>query len=293
MLENPFTYPGRWYRANLHAHTTNSDGDIAPADCAALYRRLGYHILAITDHWHVTDLSSERDDFLLLPGAEFNVGRAAQGTSYHLVGLNLASRGPVPHTPERGAQETIDAIRAEGGEAFLAHPYWSGLMASDVTPLRDCFAVEVYNTGCDIEILRGYSMVHWDDLLTLGWDCGAVAVDDGHRHAVDHGGAWTMIRAEALTIPAVMDALRRGRYYCSIGPEFRDLRIAEGRLRITTSPVASIALVSIPGHGGRVQAAEGETLTEAEFAVPQTRYCRVEITDARGKSAWSNPIIAG
>jgi hypothetical protein len=290
-LENPFACPGAWYRANLHAHTTDSDGDIAPADGAELYRRAGYDILAITDHWHVTELTSAREDFLILPGAEFNVGSPAQGTSYHIVGLNLSARGTLPRTPEVGAQETIDAIRAQGGEAFLAHPYWSGLMAPDITPLRDYFAVEVYNTGCDIEILRGYSMVHWDDLLTLGHPCGAVAVDDGHRQAVDHGLAWTMIRAEELTTPAVMEALRRGRYYSSIGPELREVRITEGRVQVATSPVTSIALVSTPGRGDRRQAPAGETLTEAEFAAPSARYCRVEISDAQGRTAWSNPLF--
>jgi len=290
VVENPFTCAGAWYRANLHAHTTASDGDLSPADAAAFYRRAGYDILAITDHWNVVEPASEHPDFLLLSGLEYNVGRAAQGTSYHIVGLDVSSRGKVPRRPEAGAQETIDAIRAASGEAFIAHPYWSGLMASDITPLRGCFAVEVYNTGCDIEILRGYSTVQWDDLLTLGWTCGALAVDDGHRHQHDHGGAWTMIRAEELSAPAVIEALRRGRYYASIGPEILDLRVTEDRVQVATSPVASIALVSAPENGGRCQAAEGESLTGGEFPLPRAPYARVEISDAKGRCAWSNPF---
>ena len=290
MLDNPFRSPGAWYKANLHAHTTASDGDLPPEECAEFYRRAGYDLLAFTDHWNVVDFPSARPDFLTLPGAEYNVGRAAQGTRYHIVGLNVRARGKLPPRPEVGAQEMIDALRAEGGAAFLAHPYWSGLMASGFLPLQGCFAVEVYNTGCDIEILRGYSMTQWDDLLTLGGSCGGLAVDDGHRHRFDHGRAWTMIRAEELSIPAIMEALGRGRYYASTGPEFLDLQVGEDRVLVTTSPVVSIALVSAPETGGRVQAAEGETLTEAEFPLPQGGYGRVEITDARGRSAWSNPF---
>ena len=38
------------YFANLHTHTTESDGKLAPAEVIDLYKDLGYHILAITDH---------------------------------------------------------------------------------------------------------------------------------------------------------------------------------------------------------------------------------------------------
>jgi len=291
MFDNPFASPGHWYRANLHAHTTNSDGDLPPDDCAECYRRAGYDILALTDHWCVSEVAVRPPDLLIINGAELDGGRSAQGTDYHLVGLNLRTRGKLPRRADAFAQDLVDMIREEGGDAFLAHPCWSGLMASDMLGLAGCFAVEVYNTGCDLEILRGYSTVHWDDLLTLGHNLGAVAVDDGHHHRVDHGLAWTMIRAEELTVEAVLDALRRGRYYASTGPEIRDLTVAEGRLRVTTSPVASIALVSAPTQGGRRFAPEGETITEAEFPLPPARYCRVEIVDHRGKVAWSNPVL--
>ena len=290
MFENPFQCPGNWYRANLHAHTTNSDGDLSPADCAEFYRHAGYHILAITDHWHVTDLASDRPDFLIIPGAELDGGRTAQRTSFHIVGLNMRSRGRIEH-PGGTAQEIVDFIRNDGGEVTIAHPYWSGLMATEIAPVMGAFAIEVYNTGCDLEILRGFSMVHWDDLLSLGRDVGAVAVDDGHHHKVDHGLGWTMIRAEALTVEAVMEALRCGRYYSSIGPEIKDLRIADGRIRVKTSPVRSIALVSTPGRGARAFAREGRNITQAEFPLPGSRYCRIEAIDRAGKVAWSNPVL--
>lgn len=291
MFDNPFTASGHWYRANLHSHTTSSDGDLSPAECLPCYRRAGYDILALTDHWHVSEVTVNQSDLLVISGVEFDGGRAAQGASYHLVGLNLHSRGRVPHREGASAQDLVNMIHDDGGEALIAHPYWSGLMASDLVDLKGCLAVEVYNTGCDLEILRGYSTVHWDDLLTLGGRFGAVAADDGHRHRIDHGLAWTMIRAEELSVEAVMEALRRGRYYASTGPEIHDLTVSDGRLRVTTSPVASIALVSAPTQGGRVLAPEGETISAAQFTLPPARYCRVEIVDHRGKVAWSNPLF--
>lgn len=53
---NPFEQPGKWYKANLHTHTTMSDGVRTPEETAAGYRRHGYQILAITDHGGCNDM---------------------------------------------------------------------------------------------------------------------------------------------------------------------------------------------------------------------------------------------
>jgi hypothetical protein len=294
LFENPFRAPGKWYRANLHAHTTNSDGDLSPEECVEFYRAAGYHVLAITDHWCVSAPKGKRDGLLVIPGVEVDGGKSAQGTGFHIVGLALRMRGKIDRSHKRSAQQLVDMIRGDGGEAFIAHPYWSGLMAPDMAGLRGCFAVEVYNTGCDLEILRGFSMSHWDDLLTLGHDLGGVAVDDGHHHTVDYGLGWTMIRATSLTAKAVMEALRRGRYYSSTGPRIKDLQVTNGRVHVVTSRVKSIAVVSAPGLGARRRAPEGKAITRANLPVPESRYaryCRIEVTDHQGGTAWSNPIL--
>ena len=41
---------GRFYKANLHCHTTVSDGMKTPAEIKALYQANGYSIVAFTDH---------------------------------------------------------------------------------------------------------------------------------------------------------------------------------------------------------------------------------------------------
>jgi len=288
-VENPFEGTGAWYRANLHAHTTASDGDLPPKEAARFYRRAGYDVLAITDHDTVTQIGADLPGLLLLNGVELAAGRSKQGTRFHIVGLDV--RTPGPWTPRaESAQGAIDALREDGGIVFVAHPYWSGLMADDISGVTGAFAVEVYNTGCDLEILRGFSMVHWDDLLTLGKEYGALAVDDGHRGAVDHGLGWTMIRAEELTPAAIREALLRGRYYASTGPKLLDVRIDGGTVSVKTAPVRSIALVSEPGIGARAHARSGGTITSAEFEVPRARYGRVEAMDRDGKIAWSNPL---
>ena len=51
---NPYA-PVKWdsveyYNANLHTHTVYSDGDFAPHEAIDRYEKLGYRILALTDH---------------------------------------------------------------------------------------------------------------------------------------------------------------------------------------------------------------------------------------------------
>ena len=41
---------GSFYKANLHAHSTVSDGGLTPSELKERYRAKGYSILALTDH---------------------------------------------------------------------------------------------------------------------------------------------------------------------------------------------------------------------------------------------------
>lgn len=50
-MEELFHSSGKWFRGNLHTHTTLSDGRYTPERAAALYRDAGYDFIALTDHW--------------------------------------------------------------------------------------------------------------------------------------------------------------------------------------------------------------------------------------------------
>ena len=41
---DPFAGPGRFYKGNLHTHSTRSDGAHDPETVCALYREAGYEI---------------------------------------------------------------------------------------------------------------------------------------------------------------------------------------------------------------------------------------------------------
>jgi len=47
----PFARKGRFWRGNLHTHSTRSDGRLPPEAVADFYRNAGYDFLALTDHF--------------------------------------------------------------------------------------------------------------------------------------------------------------------------------------------------------------------------------------------------
>jgi hypothetical protein len=328
-LASPFAASGQWYRGNLHCHTTNSDGAMPPDRLVAHYAYAGWDFLAITDHWKLTQFpaGTALPDITLIPSYEVNTaaGSTTAGTNYHIVGLNVQAE--LPRREGAGpaaAQWYVDAIREQGGEAHLAHPYWSGLSLADVEPLRDLVALEVYNADTEVHIGRGLSQALWDDVLTRRLVMRAVAVDDSHRPGYDSVRSWTVVRAPDRSAESLMGALRAGHFYCSAGPEILDVRWEPegtrngvpfgGRVLVRCSPVRSVALVADATRGSRVNAGpfgmalrgsrlrsetnrpegvlDGELLTGAELLLQgNERYVRVQVEDAQGRCAWTNPLF--
>ena len=63
----------KYYKANLHTHSTVSDGKLTPEEVKAEYKKLGYSILALTDHSVIVNHQHLNDpDFLMLTGAEIS-----------------------------------------------------------------------------------------------------------------------------------------------------------------------------------------------------------------------------
>jgi hypothetical protein len=193
-------------------------------------------------------------------------------------------------------QAAVDRLRTAQGLVMLAHPYWSGQMSKDLLHLRGCFGLEVYNGGCDVDDAKGFSAVHWDDLLAAGCPIYGLAVDDAHWRSgsKDAGLGWVWVRAAELTPGAILHALARGHFYASCGPQIHDLEWDPGQqeVRVRCSPSVAVDFVGNGWRSRRVSAPRGETLTEASYTPGwgQT-YVRVACQDELGRWAWSNPIM--
>ncbi len=63
-----------WYRANMHCHTTVSDGHYSPEEIKRAYMDMGYSIVAYTDHEIICDQSHLTDDtFLAITSSEYSI----------------------------------------------------------------------------------------------------------------------------------------------------------------------------------------------------------------------------
>ncbi len=290
-FRNPFTAPGKWYKANLHTHTTTSDGAAGPAETAELYRRAGYHVLALTDHNRTNDVRGlSRKGFLVVSGVEYHPTCRHAPNCHHLVAINVPHGFALGSPYPADANACIRAIRAAGGESILAHPLWCGHRYDQYAYLDGYVAVEIYNATCD-KIARsggGHDFAH---LLDAGRIVGAVAVDDAHS-AIDRFNAWTWLRMRSLTARAVVSALRAGCWYSSTGPKIHDFRVARGRVEVRCSPAEFIYLSAQASHGARRAAQPGKAIRKFSRPLPEPwRYVRAVVVDHRGRKAWTNPIL--
>jgi hypothetical protein len=289
----PFARPGRWFKGQLHVHSTASDGELAPESVLDWYRKRGYHFVARTDHDVLSEPRTMAGDFITLSGIEVQGMDPAAGL-FHLVGLGTRLPPDLGGSTTLSMQETVHRLRDAGALVSIAHPYWSGQMSKDLIGVEGCFALEVYNGGCEVLDCKGLSTVHWDDLLAAGCRLWGLAVDDAHWRPgpVDAGLGWVWVKASALTQGAILSALEQGHFYASSGPQIEDVAVEGDLVVVRCSPAVAVDFVGMGPFSRRVLAPPGETLSEASHQLRKWQpYVRVAIQDAQGRWAWANPIF--
>jgi hypothetical protein len=299
----PFEGDGVWLRCALHAHTTNSDGELAPNLLVRHYEWAGYDVLAITDHWVRTEERST-PKLLVIPSCELNATCGPSGDDAHVLALGIHA-DPVPPDSFAPLQEVVDWIRANGGLPYLAHTYWSGLRTEQWETCEGLLGLEVWNTGCELEVGRGDASIHWDEALERGAALQGVATDDSHHPGYDSGFAWTMVRAADRSQEAVLDALRAGSFYGSTGPSIESVEVDGNAVVVRSSPAQSVTLVTARHRGARANAGRlgypnASTILERDSAglittcrlekPPLAPFGRVVVSDTRACRAWTNPL---
>ncbi|MCD6415733.1 MAG: CehA/McbA family metallohydrolase [Planctomycetes bacterium] len=292
MLRNPFETPGEWYKANLHTHTTASDGQATLQERIDQYRSRGYSVLAITDHDVVSDAAGgSTESFLIIDGVEFGIMPFDDDRFYHLLCVNAPAGLTVPEKTDMN--QAIAQVKASGAECFIAHPYWSSNTIRELAPLKGYTGIEVFNSGCQ-GIGKGCSSVHWDQLLGAGIRTPAIGVDDVHSldGSLDRFGGWTMLKMPELSLPAVLDALRTGCCYASSGAEILDFQVDGTAASLRCPPAREIHFMANSYCGASFYAGDGPLLTEAQADLGgMCKYIRAEVVDAKGKRAWTNPVF--
>lgn len=324
----PFDRGGRFWRGNLHCHSTRSDGGIEPAEVVAAYKRLGFDFISLTDHfeaeygWQVTDTTPWRDaSFTTLIGAELSSQGPVERGKWWLGAVGLPLDFAPPAADESGPQLAARA-RAAGAFVTLLHPGFNATRLRDVEGLEALDAVEVYNDGVQRANDRGDGWFLAVELLEEGQDVLCVATDDahfGHGGLDAVGGAWVMVRSGSLDCVELLSALKEGAFYSSTGPEIHDV-VVEGReVEVHCSPAAVVAMTgpdclarsvahrtwdgrpspatllgavtaSAPGGITRCRLSLESRGSAAEWGTwAAGDWWRVTVMDADGRRAWTNP----
>ena len=85
--------------ANLHTHTTHSDGIYSPAELVSVAKKEGYKAVAVTDHDVITGYPElkaecEKEGLDTIFGTEFSSPFAALNTTYHMTAFNFDPEHP-------------------------------------------------------------------------------------------------------------------------------------------------------------------------------------------------------
>ncbi|TAN35103.1 PHP domain-containing protein [bacterium] len=110
-----------WGRADLHMHTTASDGWPTPeelVDHAA--RRAALDVIAVTDHDTIEGALRAREHAAARARLHVIIGEEVSSRDGHIVALFLERR----IRPGMSAAATVHAIHDQGGLAIAAHPFW-------------------------------------------------------------------------------------------------------------------------------------------------------------------------
>ena len=284
----------KYFKTNLHTHSTISDGKLSPQEVKAGYKAQGYQVISLTDHNVIVDHSDMNEpDFLMLTGMEINYNavpyRRLDGKTYHFNLIakrpdNLWSpwnaRGNYPNAQEynkliefedmdiRYDVDATNAMIAKANEkGFLVmynHPNWSCHSFPDYAPLKGLWGMELRNSECLYLGNNDNNAWVYRELLNLGNKIYPVGTDDMH-HPEALGRSWIMVGAEKLEYACVIDALEKGDFYMSCGPEIFDLAVEGDKLKITCSDARHI-MMETHGRNGSFVEAEGENwLKEATF----------------------------
>jgi hypothetical protein len=324
-MANPFRVEGEWLKAQFHAHSRNSDGEVPAEDLARAYRHYGFDVLTISDHWTMTKVDGP-DGLLLIPGAELMVDPVTGPMCPEFLAIGIDD---VPEEPsgdranwypyENSVIKTfatfddgIAFVEGFGGATILCHPSWSGLPQPTVFAAGAMDGIEVWNASSHRENDRGDSSYVWDLALDEGMVFAPFGTDDAHYGATDLNDGWTMVRAADRTREAVVTALRAGDVYASNGPSIIDVQRDGDAVEVVVSSSRAVWL-----HGGwedgiglsagdRARTDQGRilerdddgSLTRVRFepgendwpAERAQRWWRVVTEDASGRRAWSNVV---
>ena len=236
-------------RAELHNHTTESDGSLSVRELMRLSNEKGYGVLALTDH---NTCSGHRlaEQILKDEGFSTDLIKGVELTTFYGHVLALGMNGMIsfsdldPNAPEGFFKK----LRANGAMAIgLAHPFCLGrpVMAGchfdmKIHDWNVLDYIEVFNTSAGMDeyaeklIGNENALRLWEDKVLSGFRLAAVTGKDIHKRPADIPCmiTYAVLRddeAERNRADAVIGAILRQRTLVTRGP-LMWAEISDGRL---------------------------------------------------------------
>ena len=307
--------PG-WYRGDLHTHTVHSDGRRQIAEMAATAMSAGLDFIVSTDHntnsanraWAAT----KNDDLEVIAGEEVTTRHG------HWLAIALPPGGWVDwrYAPRDGVFAAYAAqVRAEGGLVVAAHPSVPLPGCAWEFGYHDVDAMEVWNGVWNVD--DELSLRIWHQLLRQGRRIAAVGGSDSHTSTQPVGRPQTVVYAQGLATPDLVEGLRRGRCYMAESSEVTSvlsasradgtgtagpgetLTVRPDTPMTVTAEVAgaaesSLAIITDGGCVGRVKTDDcGAAKLRWDCMAGEARFARVEVrrrTRFPSMVALSNPV---
>ena len=300
----------------------------------------GFHAVAITDHNRITIPENTPPhlpqwgvkDLLFVPG---NESSSFKNWKWHFSGeLNLTGVSTEHTDPDQirtfkhnrwgnrvSPEQLIADLVREGVFVILCHPnanvHTRGWKGSGYTydeldriignpqkgykpfPVQP-YGMEVGNQNYDLYPRGNFrnAEAKWDYVLTRGYRYWGTASDDSHNEPRLAG--WCSVYLDELTLPELMNNLKKGNFYASQGPEFKKIACDNKQFAIETYKPCRIEFI---GANGQVLKA-GRNVTKLAYTfsgfekyvrVRISRHCPEVLPTYSGlpsmRSAWTQPVF--
>ena len=190
------------HRFDLHVHSFFSkDASGSPESLFAAAKARGLSGIAITDHdtceaHEYLKKHPAPEGFLVVPGVEVST---AEG---HLLCLGVT----LPCLKGSPAREVLARVRDAGGLAIPAHPFdrWRAGIRPAVLDTLDIEVLEVFNAAVTSRSYNEKALAY-----ASARNLKMTAASDAH-HSSAVGISSTAFDLEALTIPALLEGIRKG-----------------------------------------------------------------------------------
>lgn len=205
-------------RADLHLHSTASDGLLSPTQLVAQVRDAGLSMMALTDHDTIAGVAEaaaacEEAGIAFIPGTELSVGVGVVEVHMLAYGFNPAdptmqamldafeqrrigrAEAMIEKLNELGVALSMGAVRAEAAGAIIARPHLAQALvtAGYSTSVRHAFDQYLSNRGPayvrkpTLDARRAIEVVHAAGGVTVLAHPGHW-MSDRTIHALFHGG---------------------------------------------------------------------------------------------------------